>query len=289
MVAIGTVTASAIAGFDLADYQLTNTFALPHPETSEASGVTYNPDDGHLYVIGDEGERLVKVTTTGALAGSMTLSNFEDTEGITYIGNGKFAVAEERDQDLYEITFADGGSVSRGSLNTVSLGPTVGNIGLEGVSYDALADRYIGVTEKLDQNVWSAEVNFGAGTGSVTNVFAPNTLSATLGDLAGVQVLNVVSALNGDPDADNLLIYSQESELLVEVTRTGVIQSQFSLSPVDDAEGVTILPDGTIYIVGEAQSGQFLHIATLYELKPIPEPASLTILGLGGLALQRRR
>ncbi len=72
----------------------------------EISAVTYNWDTDTLFVVGDGGTSIVQVTKTGQLIDSMTLApgsspqgtDFYDTEGLTYVGGGKFVVIEERDR-----------------------------------------------------------------------------------------------------------------------------------------------------------------------------------------------
>jgi len=252
-----------IASLDLADYELSATHLLPPVAASEASAVTYNWDTGTLFVLGDEGDALVEVTTTGAEVSQMTLLGFDDTEGVTYVGDGRFVIGEERIQDVYLLTYAAGGSVARSSLPFVSLGGTVGNQGLEGLSYDPVADNYVTVKEKLPQEVNLAVIDWSVPSGSSAPLFAPN-----LGvlDLSDVQVLATVPTLRGTPDEGNLLIYSQESAVLLEVTRKGAVLSSFSFAGIaGDAEGVTIGIDGTIYVVGETPA--------LYVLTP-KEPAT---------------
>jgi uncharacterized protein YjiK len=270
-------------GFDLANYQLVHTYDLPSVSAAEASAVTYNWDTGTLFVLGDEGDALVEVTTGGATVSTMTLTGFDDTEGLAYLGGGKFALTEERLQDIFQLTYVPGGTAGRGSLASVSFGPTVGNIGLEGISYEPGTGLYFGVKEKQNQDIYrAASLDFNLGTANITHPFVPN-----LGvlDLADVEVLSKVTSLVGTDHQDNLLIYSQESSRLLEVNRTsGTVISQFTLDGVTDAEGVTVDPSGNIYIVGETPR--------LYVLSAVPEPSSAALLlaglGLGGFFLRRK-
>ena len=126
-----------VTNVDLNNYQLVGTYALPAGPASEASAVTYNPDTGTLFVLGDEGNDLVEVDLQGNQISDMSLSGWNDTEGLTYIGNGQFVIAEERDQDLHRLTYTAGGSVNRNTLPFVSIGDNVGNKGIEGVTYAA--------------------------------------------------------------------------------------------------------------------------------------------------------
>ena len=156
---LSVVAAPGITSLDLADYELVATFPLPSPAADEASAVTWNSDTCTLFVLGDEGDAIVEVSTTGTELSQMTLTGFDDTEGLTYIGNGQFVVVEERLQDVYLLTYVAGGSVDRALLPTVSLGPTVGNVGIEGISFDPISDVYITVKEKTPQDVSEAVID----------------------------------------------------------------------------------------------------------------------------------
>lgn len=264
---------AAVTAVDLANYRLTATYALPLPSASEASAVTWNWDNGNLFVLGDEGDALVEVNRSGALVSQMTLTGFDDTEGIAYAGNGRFVITEERLQDAYELTYTAGGSVARGSLPSVSLGPTIGNIGIEGIAYERATGGFLAVKEKSPQAVYQVALDFGAG-GSVipTSLFSPAALAAL--DLSDIAVLSNVSSLAGTADANGLLIYSQESAKLFEVGRDGAVRSTFSLAGISDsAEGVTIDADGVIYIVDETPN--------LYVLTPVPEPGTYALMAAG--------
>jgi hypothetical protein len=272
-------TMGGISSLNLSNYQHSGTFALPAIPASEASAVTYNWDTGTLFVLGDEGDALVEVTTVGALVSQMTLTGFDDTEGLTYIGGGQFVLVEERIQDVFLLNYASGGTVNRAALPGISLGDTVGNIGLEGISYDPVSGDYFLVKETGPQAVYQASLDWSGPTGSSTSLFAPN-----LGvlDLSDIQILSTVPGLIGTSDQNNMLIYSQESALLMEVSQAGVILSSFDCSGLaSNIEGVTIGPDGTIYLVGENP--------TLYVLTQIPAPGSMALLAVSAVVARRRR
>lgn len=288
VLSLSTSAMAAITSVDLSTYQLTATYNLPLPAAAEASAVTWNWDNGNMFVLGDEGETLVEVTRAGATVSTMSLSGFGDTEGLTYIGNGQFVIAEERLQDVFLLTYVAGGSVNRGTLQSVSLGPTIGNIGLEGISYEPGTGDFFVVKEKDPQAVYQASLNFAAGTGTVTGLFTP---ALGVADLSDIQVLSTVASLQGTADQDNLLIFSQEASKLLEVSRTGQVLSEFDLSAITgNAEGVTIDSNGVIYIVAEEYIGG--STPQLYVLTPaVPEPETyaLMIAGLGAIAAVARR
>lgn len=277
-----------VASVDLGNYELTRRVSLPAGPASEASAITWNWDSDTLFVLGDEGDALVEVDRNGTLISNMALTGFDDTEGLTYIGGGRFVLVEERLQDAYVLTYTPGANASRSSLASASIGVTVGNVGLEGISYDPTTGQYITVKEKTPQQVNISSLTFGAGgtgTANTTSLFNPAGLG--LLDLSDVQVLSTVLDPSS-PDAANLLIYSQESSLLLEVSRTGSVLSMFSLAGItDSAEGVTIDRNGVIYIVDE---GPNMYILTP---TPVPLPAAAWLLlsgvvGLGGLARRKK-
>lgn len=96
-------------------------------------------------------------------------------------------------------------------------------------------------------------------------------------------------AAPGSPDANNLLIFSQESARLLEVDRTGSVLSMFDFGGISSsAEGVTIDANGTIYIVDE---GPNLYVLTP---APVPLPAAVWLMlsgltGLAGIGYKRKR
>lgn len=273
--------AALAAPFDLANYRLSRSFTLPGAQAAEASAITWNWDSGNLFVLGDEGDALLEVSRAGNVVSTMTLTGFDDTEGLTYLGNGRFVITEERLQDAYLLTYAPGGSAARAALPFASLGDTVGNVGIEGISFDPLSGQYFVVKEKTPQQVNRASIDFAAGSATVASVFDPSFLN--LLDLSDISVLSTVPMFVGTADQDTLLIYSQESARLLAVTRTGTVLGSFNFAGLSaEAEGVTIDADGTIYIAAESAIGS--PISTVFVLTPVPEPSTIGLMA-GGLGI----
>ena len=294
-------SAAPLTGIDLSTYQRVGRYNLPEPTRTtppepgallaqEASGVAYNPDTDTLFVAGDGSRSVTQVSKTGAYIDSMTLptgsspqgTEFYDTEGITYIGNGQFVMTEERDRQLVRFTYVPNTTLTRAATKTVKLGTSIGNVGLEGLTYDPagadypgapVGDRFIVVKEKDPLGIFQTTVDWNAGTATngspttvnSTNLFDPALVGTT--DLSDVYALSNVQALTG-PDASNLLIISQESAKVLEVSRTGEVKSSFTL--VKDAdnpksiqdqthEGVTADSDGNVYVVSEEGGGDVDH------------------------------
>lgn len=291
----------------------------------EASGVTYNWDKNVLFLIDDEGDDAAEYSLAGQRLTADTFSGYRDLEGVTYIGNGQYVLAEERTEELVRI-----GAVSTNTSGTVPSsaytakpaapkyaingGGNVGNNGLEGVSYDPLTGKFFGVKQggaqgssQIAERVYLTNVTFGdPSTGSTTEPFDPAPLGlATLSDIAA---LSTNPNFAGTDFQQNLLLLSADpsTRRLLEVSRTGRLLSSFDLSglAIQTIEGVTIDFAGNIYLVGETggstpafnRPGEF-STSGLVKLSPIvaavPEPASWAMmiggLGVAGGMMRRRK
>src|SRR5215471_17983137 len=284
--------AAPVTSVDLSTYVRIGRFDLPeptrtaHPPNSllaqEASAVTYNWDTDTLFVVGDGGTSVVQVTKTGQMIDSMTLApgpspqgtDFFDTEGITYVGAGKFVLMEERDRQANLFTYVAGGILHKTDAQSVKLGTTIGNIGLEGISYDPLTSGFICVKEKDPQSIFQTGIDFVAGTATngspsatgSTDLFNPAL--ANLVDFSDVFALSNLPSLMGQPDYSHLLILSQESGQIVNIDRMGNISSTMTIvsdpgNPLSVAgqthEGLTMDRDGTLYVVSENGGGDANH------------------------------
>lgn len=255
----------------LSQYQWTATYALPANLVSEASAVTFNWDTGTLFVVGDGGPAVIEVTRAGVLVSTMTMSNFQDTEGLTYIGGGKFVIAEERNGRGYLFTYVAGGALNRNTLQSASIGPNTGtNSGSEGVAFDPLMGKYFAVKEKDPLNVFQVTPNFAAGTSSYSDLF--NVASLTSTDLSDLHALATVADLQGTADQDNLLILSQQSAKLMKVTRAGVVLGTRSVSTMSTTmEGITIDDRGVIFMCDDSTTPK-LYVLTPGRVDACPCP-----------------
>jgi uncharacterized protein YjiK len=282
----------SVSSVDLSTYVRIGRHDLPEPTRTippansllaqEASGVTYNWDTNTLFVVADGGTSVVQITKTGQLIDSMTLSpggspqgtDFYDPEGISYVGNGKFVMSEERDRQIVLFTYAAGTTLTRSGAQTVKLGTFVQNIGIEGVSWDPLTSGYVCVKETLPQGIFQTGIDFDAGTatnGSPSTVNSINLFNpalVNLADFADVFALSNLPSLSGQPDFDHLLVLSQESGKIVNVNRSGNISNSLTIvsdpgNPLSVAaqqhEGLTMDRDGILYVVSENGGGDFDH------------------------------
>lgn len=279
----------AALDINLCNYVRVGRYDLPEPTRTtapansvlaqEVSAVTYNWDTQTLFVVGDGGTSIVQVSKTGQLINSMTLATgnspqgteFYDPEGLTYVGNGKFVMTEERDRNAVQFTYVAGSTLTRANAQTVHLGTFVQNIGLEGLTYDPLTGGYIFVKEITPLGIFQTDIDFNAGTATngsastVNSVDLFNPALTGLSDFADVYALANIPSLS---TSGNLLVLSQEDGRIVNIDRSGNISSTLQIvsdpgNPLtlsaQQHEGLTMDSDGILYVVSENGGGDFDH------------------------------
>ena len=200
-------------------------------------------------------------------------------------------MTEERLQDALRFTYIAGGSVALAGAPFVSIGPTVGNVGIEGISHDPRDGSFVTVKQDNPQAILAGGLTFAAGGGisTLAPLFDADSVLG-LASLSDVQTLSPIDALAGTPAAGNLLVLSLDSRRLVEIDRTGKLLSFLDLAALTPQaiEGVTVDETGTIYLVAE-DSGT--ANSRLIVLAPIPEPETwaLMVAGLAALGITGRR
>lgn len=253
---------------DLSNYTLTGRYTLPvaagagvNQIAAEVSAVTYDAATDSLFIVGDEGTYITQISKKGEVIDTMALPAglFADPEGITAIGNGQFVVANERVRTANLLTYAGGTTLVASTVKTVTLGATVGNIGLEGVSFDPMTGGYVFVKELTPKAIFQTKIDFAAGTatnGSATveptNLFNPDLLDvADFGDVAALS--NVLPATA--PDYAHLMVLSNDTGRILKVDRAGKIYGQLDILQSAQHEGITFDRQLNMYVTNEAGGG----------------------------------
>ena len=329
----GTAAQAQVTSIDLSQYVRVGRYSLPDRSAvaapagtpgynllaQEASAVTYNWDTNTLFITGDGGTAITQVSLTGQLINTMTLAQdptkpqgtyFYDPEGLSYVGNGKFVLIEERYRQVSQFTYAAGTVLGAAGAQTIKIGSTVGNIGNEGLSYDPYsgANGFVVVKEISPLGLFQTNLNFstltssnGSATVEATNLFpftssAINTLA--LGDLADIYSLSNIPTLGGQGDGSHLLVLSQESGEVVEIDRAGNVYSRLTIDGVKNPttflntaavrdtqhEGMTMDFAGNLYIVNENGGGGITR-PELWVFAPVPEPGTWALMLAGLLAV----
>jgi uncharacterized protein YjiK len=254
---------------------------LPAARLTEASAVTYDWDTDSLFVVGDGGTSVTQVDKTGHLINSMTLAQgsspqgtaFYDIEGIAYVGGGKFVISEERDRQVNLFTYVASSTLTRADVQTAKLGTTVGNVGIEGLSFDPQTGGFVVVKESGPEGIFQTGIDFTAHTatnGSPTTVNSTDLFDPALAgllDFSDVFALANLSTFAG-PDTTHLLILSQEAGKFVNVDRAGKVSSTLTIAgdagnplsvPDQSHEGLAMDNDGKLYVVSEGGGGDVDH------------------------------
>lgn len=290
------------ASLNLGRYQLSGDYAIDTLGGLglEASAVTWASDRNSLFIVGDEGLGVVEFSLRGQTLGTMafdwagTGSSHNDAEGLTYVGNGQLVVVDERPQVAYRFGFANGSTLALNDQPKVAItgsSASVGNVGTEGISYDAASGRFYSVKQDNPAELREHVLDFavGGGTAAHTVLFSGASSLFGLNSLSDLQTLSHVQSLQNTDAARHLLVLSLDSRKLVELDAgTGTVVSELDLSGLTTQaiEGVTVDAQGTLYLVAEDSGTPSSRLFVL--TSPVPEPATWALMA-AGLGLLARR
>lgn len=281
--------------YDLSNYTLMGRYSLPvgagaNLLAQEASAITYNKDTGTLFVAGDGSTSIVQITKQGVLVDSMMLAAdeskpqgtyFYDIEGLTYLGAGKFAMVEERYRQVNEFTYVHGTILDGSGARTAKLGTTIGNIGIEGITWDPLTGGFIAVKESGPSGIFQTTIDFAAGTASNGSPVTDNPVNLFAPEKTGLSALNDVFALSNvlagtAPDYGAILVLSAADGKVVKMDRAGNIMGTLVVGSSAQNEGMTMDTEGNIYLVNEIGGG-----AGYPEMLVYSPAASASAVGVG--------
>ena len=262
---LGQALGQAAESLHLDQYTLTKGPVVIGGVSQNASGLAYHPGRDSLFVVLDAPQRIVELGLDGSFKRKINLNKFDDTEGITWLGKNRFAVAEEARGNIVivELEPKDGGvSWKKAEKLRTDIKVNLTN-GLEGIAYDPMAKRYFVAREKR--------------TPAVFKIIPPKPESDTpptsiLMSLAG-RGLRDISGLHYDAKQERLLILSHESACIVEANKYGIEKSRLLLRggnsglsrTIFKAEGVALDKHDTLYVISEPN---LLYVFKKGELQP---------------------
>lgn len=216
---------------------------------NEPSGICWHASRGTLFVAGDEGD-LCEIRPDGELVKQQHIRD-GDFEGVTYDpATGLVYLAAEEEEAVLEIDPDTFDVLREFSLPRTFEGKTrlrAGAEGIEGITFMPdpqhpegglfyVANQAFTLADEQDISaIFEVELPLRtrAGQPRITGYTEPGII-----DLSG---------LNYDPTTDRILAISDATNLILEYSRDRVLL-RVQAFPGDNQEGVTVDPDGFIYI-----------------------------------------
>ncbi|MBT8769189.1 SdiA-regulated domain-containing protein [Metapseudomonas boanensis] len=225
----------------------------------DLSAIAYDYDKGRLLAVTNATPvRLVVLGKDGALLEAYPLTGFQDVEGLAYMGDGLVAVTDEDAQRLnfFHLPEQPGTAIDVKDTEFLSLGINLStqNKGFEGITYDADHDRLFIAKEKGPRQLYQV---------SGIKQSLAGKLQVSILDLTPWVERSVfttdISDLHYDAKTSHLLVLSDESKLIIELSDDGEMVSYRSLQgqlsdlkhSAPQAEGLTLDTEGNLYVVSE--------------------------------------
>lgn len=221
------------------------------------SSIVYDYDQDRLLAVTNGGPtELVVLSKVGEVTGRYPLEGFKDIEGLAYMGSGRVVIVAERTQQLnfFQLPAAPQ-SIHPHDVQSLSLEINLnGNKGFEGVAYDAETDRLFVVKERSPRQLYEI-----SGLGSSLERHMQIKIRDLTSWIDDKVFATDLSDIHFDPKTKHLLIMSDESKLLVEMSTEGELVSFRNLvgwlselnHSAPQPEGVTLDKDGNLYVVSE--------------------------------------
>lgn len=236
---------------DLGDYVLLKGPIQLQEVFDNASGVTFNPDTNTLFLIINRPCCIAEVDLEGKMKRLIPLEFFDYTEGITYMGDGLYAVTEERKRNVCFIRIeSNTNEVNHEDARVIVVEQGMGNNGLEGIAFDARKNTMYVVKEYWPRRIYRFSRPDKKKTPKVKQPWDFEKKTLGMDDLAGIHF----HAATG-----HLLILSEASACIVECTIKGKEISRLDMNSgsagiehrIPQAEGLTMDDKGYLYVVSE--------------------------------------
>ena len=222
---------------------------LPGMEKDEASDLSYDPQSKTLFSVMGKNPFLVELTLQGDVLRKMPLVGWSNPEGVTVMGNGLLAIADEREHMLSIVKVdADTRELHRDNFPKYDLGPSKDqNKAFEAVAWDPRNQQLL-LGEERPPALFSWKSD------------GSQTLQGDKQKLINNELdIRNLSALAIDPRTGHTLVLSADSHLLLELDEKGEQVSFMTLlggfnglkKTIPRAEGVTMDEAGTLYMVSE--------------------------------------
>lgn len=213
---------------------------------SNLSGLTCSAEDRMLFAVINNPPELVWLTTEGQLVGRMPLQGIHDPESIAWSGGNQFQIGSEKDGAVYK-TQVD---IQRGTMQIISMVKLEGydkakNKGLEGTAWDAKNERLYAAKERKPIMIKEVEMS----KNGITRAL-PSAITASVSDVSGLEY---------HAPTDSLLVLSDESKMILEVSSEWRVRDRLFLTAewsglrddIPQPEGIAMDNENNLYIVSE--------------------------------------
>lgn len=225
-------------------------FELPNA-LREISGLAISPD-GRVFAHDDEHATIYEIDVArGAVVKSFSIgapAETGDFEGLTITPNGDFWLTDSQGRLM---RFREG--ADRASVDAERFDTGVGAIcEVEGIAYLTSDQSFVLACKRMrgrEQRAAAPQLRVWTEGASETRVWGPST--ADLADAAGVRRFQP-SDIEFDPETGRLIVISAVDGAIAEFSPDGALLSARALGHTHrQAEGVAILPDGSVIIADE--------------------------------------
>ena len=182
-----------------------------------ASGLTFCDDTSTIFVVQDSPSKIIEIDYSGAIKRRITLDGMNDIEGITYLGNNRFAIVEEKTATIYFISIKENTqTISKKDAAPLHLKiPNNNREGLSGITYDSENKALFIITEKNPK--------------SITKIFIGSEKQEIPWDLEKIDIEDA-SGIAYDNVTKHLFIISKTSKNILEFSQTGKLLAKLPLT-----------------------------------------------------------
>jgi len=250
-------TISDSGHLDLKNYQV-EIDALPIPDIKNASALTYNPNRNTLFTVLNKESLIIELDTKGNVIRKIDVAGVSDMEGIAYIKDNRYVIADEGDNRLIEVVIDDNAThIDAAHSPKIRLGINLAsNKDFEGVHWDEAENRLLVVKESNPKFVMSVKGFFNAPPGQPADIEIKrlynfeNSVRWSMRDLSSVTYYAPMK---------HLLLLSDQSRMIKEYNENSEAVGALALwkgfhglsKDVPQAEGIEIGSDKRIYIISE--------------------------------------
>lgn len=220
------------------------------------SGLSYWDERDELLAVLNRPPTILTLNSKGDITAQYPLQGISDTEGIAYLANGQVVLSNEKHGQIVLAHLPEQPStIDLSKAPRLSLGPPdAQNSGLEGVGYDHVRDQLYVVKEHSPKALY--RVN-GLCSAKPSCSFEGTTLEDLSHWLAPLDFIHDLSSVVIDPELGHVILLSEQNQSLVELDETGQPRSTRPLKQlstdmyIPQAEGLTLAPNGNLYLVSE--------------------------------------